>query len=166
VIAAQEGEASDDVERNAHAIYGLIIITATLVADGVHAEDALVSILVLWGAALVLVLAHIYSALIAELELTGQRLTYVERRVLIADNIPVAGSVVIPTLLLVGAGLGLISLQLAIDLSIILSIMSLFALGAFQARRHHASVSRQLAIGALGGALGVVVVLAEVTLSH
>jgi hypothetical protein len=155
-----------EVERSSHAIYGLVIITATLVADREHASDALVSMLVLWGAALVLLLAHTYSALIAELGTTGHRLTYVERHVLIGDNIPVAASVVVPTVLLIAAAVGLMDLRLAIDLSILLSIVSLCAVGAYQARRGQASLGRQLGIALLGGSLGVVVILAEVTLSH
>ena len=97
-----------DVERSSHAVYGLVIITATLVADRVHATDALVSLLALWGATLVLVLAHTYSALIAELSRRGHRLTYAERHVLIADNIPLATSVVVPSVLLAAAGVGIL----------------------------------------------------------
>ena len=153
-------------ERSSHAIYGLVIITATLVADRLHATDALVSLLALWGATLVLVLAHTYSALVAELGRYGHRLTYVERHVLIADNIPLAASVVVPTILLAAAGLGLLELAVAIDLSIILSIAALFGLGAFQARQQGAPLSHQFAIGLLGGVLGLIIVIAEVALAH
>ena len=97
-----------DVERSSHAVYGLVIITATLVADRLHATDALVSLLALSGATLVLVLAHTYSALIAELSRRGHRLTYAERHVLIADNIPLATSVVVPSVLLAAAGVGIL----------------------------------------------------------
>jgi len=149
-----------------HAIYGLIIITATLVADREHAEDALVSLLVLWGAALVLVLAHVYSGLIAQLGEGDRRLTYAEQHVVIIDNIPVAASVILPTILLVLAAWGLLDLRVAIDLSILLSVASLFAVGSYQARKQGAPVGHQVGIGALGGALGLIVIAAEVTLSH
>ncbi len=155
-----------EVERSSHAIYGLIIITATLVADREHAENALISMLVLWGAALVLVLAHVYSGLIAELGEADRRLTYAERHVLIIDNIPVAASVLLPTILLVAAGVGLLDLRVAIDLSILMSVGSLFAVGSYQARKQGAPLRHQLGIGSLGAALGVIVVIAEVTLSH
>ena len=155
-----------DVERSSHAIYGLIIITATLVADREHAETALISLLVLWGAALVLVLAHVYSGLIAELGSEDRRLTYVERHVLIIDNIPVAASVVLPTIFLILAGLGVMDLRVAIDLSILLSVASLFVVGMYQAHKQNAPMSHQVAIGALGAGLGVVVIVAEVALSH
>ena len=154
------------VERSSHAVYGLIIITAALVADRQYAEDALTSLLALWGAALVLVLAHTYAALVAELGQRGDRLDHVERHVLIADNLPLAASVVVPSILLVLSGLGLLHLRLAIDLSIVLSLASLFVLGADQARRQGAALSRQLVIAALGGLLGIVVIAAEVMLAH
>jgi hypothetical protein len=161
-----DGALEHRIERSSHAIYGLIIITATLVADRQYAEDALISLLALWGAALVLLLAHTYSALLAELGEQGHGLNYVERHVLIADNIPLSVSVVIPTVLLVMAGLGLVELRIAIDLSILLSLASLFIVGSYQARKQGASLMRQLGIGGLGGVLGIIVVIAEVSLSH
>ena len=103
-----DGPLEHRIERSSHAIYGLIIITATLVADRQFAEDALISLLALWGATLVLLLAHTYSALVAELG-QGRRLTYVERHVLIADNIPLTASVVVPTALLIMAALGVVA---------------------------------------------------------
>jgi len=155
-----------EAERSSHAIYGLVIITATLVADHEFATDALVSMLVLWGAALVLVLAHVYSGLIAQISETDRRLTYAERHVLIADNIPVAASVILPTILLVLAAIGLMDLRVALDLSILVSVGSLFAVGMYQARQQGAPIAHQVGIGALGAALGIVVIMAEVVLSH
>jgi len=55
---------SQRVERSSHAICRLVIITATLVAEREHTSNAMVSLRLFWGAALVLVLAHTYSVLI------------------------------------------------------------------------------------------------------
>ena len=153
-------------ERSSHAVYGLVIVTATLLADRLYATDALMSLLMLWGAVLVLVVAHMYSALIAEIGQRGRRLTHVERHVLIRDNVPLAAAVILPTILLLAAGLGLIGLTVAMDLSVLLSLASLFALGAYQARAVGAPPSHQLTVGLLGGALGIIVVAAEVVLAH
>ena len=159
-----EDRVQQHAERSSHAIYGLIIITAALVADREGAEDALTSLLVLWGAGLVLILAHVYSAIVAEVGAEGHWLSHAERHVLIVDNIPVLAAVVVPSILFLVAGLGLIGLDLAIDLSIVLSVAALFALGAYQARRSGASLGVQLGIGALGGAVGIVVIALEVFL--
>ena len=75
-------------------------------------------------------------------------------------------ALVVPSILLVAAGLSLVGLALAIDLSIALSVAALFALGSYQARRSGASRGVQLGIGALGGAVGVAVITLEVFLSH
>ena len=85
---------------------------------------------------------------------------------LIVDNIPLAASVVVPTILLVAAGLGLLRLDVAIDLSIVLSLGALFGLGAYQARQQGAPLRYQLTIGVLGGGLGLIIIVAEVALAH
>lgn len=159
-----EDQVKQYAERSSHAIYGLIIITAALVADREHDEDALTSLVLLWGAALVLVLAHVYSAAVAEVGVEGHWLSHAERHVLIFDNIPVLTAVIVPTILILAAGLGLVGLDLAIDLSIVTSVAALFVLGAFQARRSGASLGVQLGIGGLGGAVGIVVIALEVFL--
>lgn len=153
-------------ERSSHAVYGLIIVTATLVADRLYATDALISLAVLWTSVLVLVLAHTYSALIAELGQRGRRLTYLERHVLIGDNIPLGTAVIVPTILLVAAALGWLELAVAIDLSIIVSLAALFVVGAYQTRKTGAPLSHQFAVGLVGGGLGLIVVIAEVALAH
>lgn len=159
-----EDQVKQHAERSSHAIYGLIIITSALVADREAAEDALTSLLVLWGAGLILILAHVYSAIVAEAGAEGRWLSHAERHVLIVDNIPVLAAVVVPSILIMVAGLGLVGLDFAIDLSIVTSVAALFALGAYQARRSGASVGVQLGVGALGGAVGVVVIALEVLL--
>lgn len=155
-----------EVERSSHAIYGLIIITATLVADRVHAEDAMVSLLVLWGAAAVLVLAHLYAAAVAEIGERGRWLTHAEQHVLILDNIPVLAAVILPSLLLFASAIGWLELKVALDLSIILSVAGLFIVGAYQARKQHASRAIQVGLGCFGGLIGVVVIVLEVAFAH
>ena len=155
-----------EVERSSHAIYGLIIITATLVADRVFAEDAIKSLLALWGAAAVLVLAHVYAAAVAEIGEKGRWLTHAEEHVLIVDNIPVLAAVIVPSLLLVASAVGWLDLAVALDLSIILSIAGLFVVGAYQARRQHASTAIQVGLGSVGGLIGIIIVVLEVALAH
>jgi hypothetical protein len=123
-------------------------------------------LLVLWGAGVVLVLAHIYSATLAEVGERGRFLTYGESYVMVTDNLAVLAAVVVPTLLLIAAGIGWLSLELALDPAILTSILALFVVGVRQARRHGAGPKVQVALGALGGVIGIVVVMLEVVLSH
>ena len=118
----------------------------------------------LWGAGLVLIVAHVYSAIVAEVGAEGTWLSHTERHVLIVDNIPVLAAVVVPSILIMVAGLGLVSLDVALDLSIVLSLTALFALGAYQARRSGATLGVQIGIGALGGIVGIFVIALEVLL--
>lgn len=149
-------------ERSSHAIYGLIIITAALVADREAAHDIRAALQLLWGAGLVLVIAHIYAAIVAEVGAEGMWLSHAQRHVLIVDNIPVLAAVVVPSLLIIASGLGLMTLDMALDLSIVFSLAALFALGAIQARRSGASLRVQLGIGALGGLAGIIVIALEI----
>ncbi len=161
-----EGTDEKRSERSAHAIYGLIIVTSALVADRHYAEDALTSLLVVWGAGIVLLLAHLYSASVAEAGAQGRLLSRTQRQLLVADNLPVLAAVVVPSVLIILAGAGLLELSVAIDISIASAVVALFALGVYQARRGGASLPLQLGVGALGALVGLAVIALEVALAH
>lgn len=153
-------------ERSSHAIYGLIIVTTALAADRAFAEDALAALVTVWGAALVLLCAHLYSALVAGLGTKGRLLSHAEQHILIADNLPLLVAVVIPTVLLTISGLGGLELELAISLSIAAAVVALFVVGAYQAGESGASVVLRVSVGALGAGLGVAVIVLELALAH
>jgi len=153
-------------ERSSHAIYGLIIITSALVADREHVDDPLTALLLVWGAGIVLLLAHLYSAFVGETGTKGRWLSHTERHLLIADNVPVLWSIVVPTLLISLAGIGLIELGAAIDVSIVAAVAGLFAVGVIQSRKSGAPVATQVGIGVIGVIVGVIVIALEVALGH
>lgn len=153
-------------ERSAHAIYGLIIITSALVADREHVDDPLTALGVVWGAGVVLLLAHLYSAFVGEAGTRGRLLSHAERHLLIADNVPVLWSIVTPTVLFTLAALGVMDLALAIDISIIAAVLGLLVVGVLQSRQSGATVSTQVAIGFIGVVVGVAVIVLEVALGH
>jgi hypothetical protein len=162
-------EASDPArksERSAHAIYGLIIVTTALAADRAFAQDALTALVTVWGAGVVLLCTHLYSAFVAEVGTRGRLLSHAEKHILIADNLPLLAAVVIPTVLIAIAGLGGIDLELAISLSIAAAVVALFLVGAHQAYQSGASVAMRVAVGAVGAGLGVVVIVLELALAH
>ena len=153
-------------ERSAHAIYGMIIITSALVADRLHLEDTLTALFVVWGAGIVLLLAHIYSAFVAETGTRGKWLTHSEQHLLIVDNVPVLTAMVVPTVLISLAGVGLMELRIAVDISIVSAVVALFAVGLHQSRQAGASAVSQLALGTLGAVVGLLVIALEVLLGH
>jgi hypothetical protein len=148
-------------ERLSHALYGLIIVTATLVAEKEHIDDPKAAMGGLLGIALVLVLAHTYSSWMAERAVQKGRLGKVGRRLIVLDNLPVGLAIVVPFVLFALAGLSVLSLQNAYAMSIGFSLIALVSIGVFQARQSSMRWPQVLASGAAAGAIGVVVIAVE-----
>ena len=148
-------------ERLSHALYGLIIVSATLVAEQEHIDEASEALLVLLTTALVLLLAHTYSAYMAERAVEGHPLGKVGRRLVVGDNLPVLLSILLPGVLFVIAGAGAIGLQLAYRLSIAFTIAALFGLGVYEGRTASMGPLRSLFSGLSAAAIGLLVVAIE-----
>jgi len=145
-------------ERLSHALYGLIIITATLVAERAHVEEVGEALALLLTTALVLVLAHTYSAFMAERAVEGKPLSRAAARLVVADNVPVLSAIVVPGVLFVVAGIGWMELPVAYGLSIGFTIASLFALGIYEAYVAEMRGIRVLASGVGAAAIGLLMV--------
>lgn len=148
-------------ERLGHALYGLIIVTATLVAEQSHVTEVRDALGLLLGTALILLLAHTYSAVMAERAVGGHQLGSVGRLVVVEDNLPVLLAIVAPALLFVLAGIGVLTLQAAYVAAISFSLAALFGLGLYEGRSASMSWPKSLVSGAAAGAIGVVVVVVE-----
>ena len=148
-------------ERLAHALYGLIIVTATLVAEQGHVTEVVDALGLLLGTALVLLLAHTYSSVMAERAVEGHSLGSLGRRIVVEDNMPVLIAIVAPGLLFVLAGLGAMSLNTAYTAAIVFSLAALFGLGIYEGRVASMSWSQSLISGAAAGAIGLIVVAVE-----
>ena len=148
-------------ERLSHGLYGLIIVTATLVAEQGHVTEVVDALGLLLGTALVLLLAHTYSAVIAERTIEGHSLGAVGRRVIVKDNLPVLFAIVGPGLLFLLAGVGVMDLQTAYAAAIVFSLAALFGLGLYEGRTASMSWPMSIASGTAAGAIGVIVVAFE-----
>ena len=148
-------------ERLSHALYGLIIVTAALVAEQEFVHDATEALLLLLSTALVLLLAHTYSAYMAERTVEGRPLSRVARRLVVADNLPVLLAIVLPGLLFVLAGVGAIELHRAYNLSIAITVAALVGLGLYEGKAASMSTGRTVLSGLSAGAIGVLIVAAE-----
>ena len=149
-------------ERLGHALYGLIIVTATLVAEQGHVTEVVDALGLLLGTALVLLLAHIYSAVMAERTIEGHRLRLIGRRLVVEDNLPVLVAILGPALLFVLAGMDLMTLQTAYTASIVFSLIALFGLGLYEGRTASMGWIHSMLSGAAAGAIGLIVVAVEV----
>ena len=156
----ERDQTAHPTEQISHALYGLIIITATLVAESDHVEEAGDALALLIGTAVVLLLAHTYSAFMATRATEGP-LGVVGRRVLLLDNIPVLAAIVVPAALFALAGLDVMSLDRAYKGSIIFSLVALFLLGIYEARTASMTWVRAVLAGTLAGVMGGLVVFIE-----
>ena len=154
----REIDSQHRTERLSHALYGLIIITAALAAERDHVEEVGEALALLLSTALVLVLAHTYSAVMAERALEEGPLTAVAKRLVVADNLPVVSGIVVPSVLFVVAGIGWIELSVAFGLSIGFTVAALFALGMHEARLAGMRGIRLLAGGLGAAAIGLFIV--------
>lgn len=148
-------------ERLSHALYGLIIVTATLVAEKGHVTEVVDALGLLLGTALVLLLAHTYSAMMAERTVEGHSLGLASRHLVVKDNLPVLIAVVVPAALFVLAGADVITLQGAYAASIVFSLLALFALGMFEGRAASMSWAHSIVSAAAAGTIGLIVVAVE-----
>lgn len=148
-------------ERLSHALYGLIIVTATLMAERNHVTEVGDALGLLLGTALVLVLAHTYSSVMAERAIEGHSLGSVGRRMVVEDNVPVLIAIVAPAVFFVLAGLDVIKLSNAYTASIVVSLVALFGLGLYEGRTASMGWWPSIRSGAAAGAIGVVVVAFE-----
>lgn len=148
-------------ERLSHALYGLIIVTATLGAEKAHVTEVADALALLLGTAFVLLLAHTYSAVMAERALEGHSLGSVGRRIVVDDNLPVLAAVVVPAALFILAGFDVMTLQTAYVASIVFSLAALFGLGLYEGRTASMGWFHSILSGAGAGAIGVVVIVIE-----
>jgi len=150
--------------RFSHGLYGAIIITAELVLEQEHTDDALEVIGVLVGTGLVLLLAHSYSGIIAR-RADGVRHRPREFVKLVVDELPVLTSLVLPLALFTLAELDVITTRTAFRISIWTTIGFLFVIGFLESLRIGRGRLASFALGLIGAAIGVFVILLEVWFS-
>jgi hypothetical protein len=145
-------------ERFAHAMYGLIIITAVLVAEVEHVPDPIDALVIVLGTGVVLLLAHTYVAVVAERTLLKHRLESDERVQVFTDNLPVMIAVIGPSVLFVAAEAGAIDIETAFRWAIGFTLVALYAIGVFEGRRIGYSWIRSLVVGLGGALIGAVII--------
>jgi hypothetical protein len=150
-------------ERFSHALYGLIIITATLAAERSYVESATDALALLAGTALVLLLVHTYTGVMAARSVEGHPLGAVGRKIVVEDNIPVVAAVAVPAVTFVFAGAGTIELLTAYRISIGFSLVALAGLGLYQGRKSGLNWSISVLSGVAAGAIGLLMVFVEAT---
>ena len=154
-------QAEHRAERFSHALYGLIIITAVLVAEQQHVVDATDALGLLVGTAVVLLLVHTYTAVMAVRLVEGHRLGGLGRRLVVLDNAPVLAGVVLPVVAFILAEAGVLTVSAAFTISIVFCLLTLAGLGFYEGQVNGLGWSRSTISAAAAGGIGLVMVLVE-----
>lgn len=148
-------------ERFSHALYGLIIVTAALLAEQEHINDVGNAIGLLLGTAAILLLVHLYTGWMAARSVEGHRLGAGGRRRVVRDNIPVVAAVIVPVAAFVMAGTDLITLTAAYRVSIGFSMVALIGTGIYQGRMIGLGWPGSVVSGVAAGGIGILLVIVE-----
>jgi hypothetical protein len=156
--AAREGRPSDA----AAAIYGGILVTA-LVAALAHAEhDALTLVLSVASTMVVFYLAHVWSALVAERISRPRDLSAKHLLQLAHEEWPMLEAGMLSLVLLLGAEVGVYSLDTGVDLAVWLGAVNLFGWGLVLGRRNYDTWPQALFAAFVNGLFGVGIVVLEI----
>lgn len=150
-------------ERFAHGLYGLIVITATLIAEQEYITEPLEAIGLLVGTAFVLFLIHVYIGVMTERSAEGARLGPA-RTLVVVDNLPLLGAIVVPVVMFVLAEAGAMGMGTAYSVSVVFSIVALLLAGAFQGRAVGFTGARLVLSSLAAAGLGLAMVLIEAAL--
>jgi len=161
-VTSKDGiTSSRRIERLSHGLYGLIIVTAALVAEQQHVDEAGDAIALLLGTALILFLAHTYSEMVAVRVIEARPLGVKGLGMVIRDNVPLLFAIVVQTAFLLLAWLDVVSLQTAYAASIAYTLIALFGLGVYAGRVASFKWPRAILIGIEAGAIGIIIVAIE-----
>lgn len=141
----------------ARAVYGLITVLAVLQAMSVHPPNPWVGAISLFGTTLVVALIEVYAHVIGEMLGRRQPLGRQDLVHIWGDAAPVLVGAQGPTVILVLAGLGVMSMPTAITIAQVVAFLTLFGYGWRIGQLLDARFSRRLLSGlvllAIGGIL-------------
>jgi hypothetical protein len=163
---ANEALVHHRVERLSHAVYGLILLTAGVGELSAHDEDPAVAAALILGGAIVLVIAHSYSAFVATMA-THDELPPSSARVKNAlDQLTLAIPAAVAIGILLLAEADVIGLSAAYTATITLSLVALFALGVLIGHHRRWPLPPTIVLGLVTAAVGGVVVAVEASAAH
>ncbi len=154
------------IHRTAHAVYGLILLTATVGELRVHHEDARTAIYFIVGGAAVLVVAHSYSQLAAHTAVVEGFPPSREFVAAFVDQLALAIPAAVATVIFLLAEWDIISLDSAYSVTIGAALVALFVLGLAIGLHRHRQATWALGMGVANVAVAVAVIAIEAGASH
>lgn len=153
------------VHRLAHAIYGLIVLAAVVGDLSTHDDDLRTAIVLVGAGGAVLVVAHSYSQLVAAASMYSE----MPRSVIVSTvvdqlalAIPAAAAVAVFAL----GEAEIISADLAYDIVIVGSLVTLFVLGVTIGFHRKKGVAWSIAVGVGNLAVGLIIIGIEAAAAH
>jgi archaellum biogenesis protein FlaJ (TadC family) len=138
-------------------VYGAITVLSILMAIGDHSEAPFETAAILFGSVLAVTMAKAFSELLAHAIDTGERLTRSAWRAAWRHSSPSLSMAILPALMFLSAGLGMMTVELAVGLSQLVSVAILLLIGARVGwvidRRHWPAIAGALFAGGIGLAL-------------
>lgn len=167
LLEAEAHEHRDHVvHRLAHAIYGLIVLVAVVGELRLHDDELTSAIAIVAGGALVLVIAHSYSQLVASAAMREGGLPLRVALPILVDQLALALPATIAVGILLLGRTDLISDQTAYDIVVAGSLATLFALGVAIGLHRRRRPVAALLFGVANLAVGLVVVVVEAAAAH
>ncbi|HET6499449.1 MAG TPA: hypothetical protein VFG87_01690 [Amycolatopsis sp.] len=123
------------VRRLSETIYGTLVLMSVLTAVSEDKTDPREVTLSVAGSAFALFLTRWFSEVLADTVVFGKLPRRAERRRIIRDAMPLLAVAIVPVPLLVLAIAHIISLDLAVNVSLLIGTVSLAVWGFFRARR-------------------------------
>jgi hypothetical protein len=163
LLEAEAHEHRDHVvHRLAQAIYGLIVLVAVVGELRLHDDELTTAIAILAGCALVLVIAHSYSQLVASAPMRDGGLPLRVALPFLVDQLVLALPATIAVGILLLGRTDLISDETAYDIVVAGSLATLFASGLHRRRRQVVA----LLFGVANLVVGLVVIGVEAAAAH
>jgi hypothetical protein len=150
----------DDPRRLGAAIYGLVVVVSLL---AVYGNDTGKSMLQIAGGivvtAVVFWLAHVYTGLVEHRRERGHSATLAEVRTVAREDLPLVTITLLPSLVLLIGGTGLIERDTAITIATVLCLTELFLVGSMLQREEGGSPREVIFSGCITLSFGLVVIL-------
>ena len=144
-----------------HAVYGLILTLATVGELIRHGSDARESVAWVLGAGGVLLVAHLFSDVLAETAATQRDLSRADLLRVGREDFGVASGFLGAASIMAVAAIGDLNARTALVVCVVVGLLAVAAL-SFHATAHHRQLVR-VAIALLSALLGVVIVVLENT---
>ena len=154
------------VHRLAHAIYGLIVLAAVVGDLSTHDDDMRTAIVLVGAGALVLVIAHSYSQLVAAASMYPKTPPWKVIVSTVIDQLALAVPASIAVVVFALGEADIITARAAYNIVIVGSLATLFTLGVIIGVHRRKGAVWSAAVGFANLAVGLLIVGAEAAAAH